>query len=78
MHYKKNKCLFFSYQLESEDGITIVKDGAHHKLIIHDCQERDAGKYKFEAEGRKSEAALNVKGRHVFCFSLCISIYNWQ
>ncbi|KAF4112494.1 hypothetical protein G5714_007289 [Onychostoma macrolepis] len=48
-------------KLESKDGITIAKDGAHHKLIIHDCQERDAGKYKFEAEGRKSEAALNVK-----------------
>ncbi|XP_016374569.1 immunoglobulin-like and fibronectin type III domain-containing protein 1 isoform X2 [Sinocyclocheilus rhinocerous] len=48
-------------KLESKDGITIVKDGAHHKLIIHDCQERDAGKYKFEAEGRKSEAALNIK-----------------
>ncbi|KTG32988.1 hypothetical protein cypCar_00006994, partial [Cyprinus carpio] len=48
-------------KLESNDGITIVKDGAHHRLIIHDCQERDAGKYKFEAEGRKSEAALNVK-----------------
>uniref|UniRef100_A0A672RAL4 Immunoglobulin like and fibronectin type III domain containing 1, tandem duplicate 2 n=1 Tax=Sinocyclocheilus grahami TaxID=75366 RepID=A0A672RAL4_SINGR len=48
-------------KLESKDGIKIVKDGAYHKLIINDCQERDAGKYKFEAEGRKSEAALNVK-----------------
>ncbi|XP_077054135.1 immunoglobulin-like and fibronectin type III domain containing 1, tandem duplicate 2 [Siphateles boraxobius] len=47
-------------KLEYKDGITIVKDGAHHKLIIHDCQERDAGKYKFEAEGRKSEATLIV------------------
>ncbi|XP_043097317.1 immunoglobulin-like and fibronectin type III domain-containing protein 1 [Puntigrus tetrazona] len=48
-------------KLESKNGITIVKDGTHHKLIIYDCQERDTGKYKFEAEGRKSEAALNVK-----------------
>ncbi|XDV35414.1 hypothetical protein PO909_005366 [Leuciscus waleckii] len=48
-------------KLESKDGITIVKDGAHHKLIIHDCQESDAGKYKFEAEGRKSEATLIVE-----------------
>lgn len=59
--------------MESNDGITIVKDGAHHKLIIHDCQERDAGKYKFEAEVRKSEAALIVPGRCVFCFfSRCV------
>lgn len=48
------------------DGITVVKDGAHHKLIIHNCQEEDAGKYKFEAEGRKSEALLTVEGRHVW------------
>ncbi|KAG1938947.1 immunoglobulin-like and fibronectin type III domain-containing protein [Pimephales promelas] len=48
-------------RLDSKDGITLVKDGAHHKLIIHDCQERDAGKYKFEAEGRKSEATLTVE-----------------
>ncbi|XP_056126541.1 immunoglobulin-like and fibronectin type III domain-containing protein 1 [Rhinichthys klamathensis goyatoka] len=48
-------------KLDSKDGITIVKDRAHHKLIIHDCQERNAGKYKFEAEGRKSEATLTVE-----------------
>ncbi|XP_073810623.1 immunoglobulin-like and fibronectin type III domain-containing protein 1 isoform X1 [Danio rerio] len=48
-------------KLVSEDGITVVKDGAHHKLIIHKCQEGDAGKYKFEAEGRKSEASLTVE-----------------
>lgn len=57
------------HQLESKDGIKIVKDGAHHKLIIHDCQERDAGKYKFEAEGRKSEATLIVEGTFVFYFA---------
>ncbi|XP_051754231.1 LOW QUALITY PROTEIN: immunoglobulin-like and fibronectin type III domain-containing protein 1 [Ctenopharyngodon idella] len=48
-------------KLESKDGLTIVKDGANHKLIINDCQERDAGKYKFEVEGRKSEATLIVQ-----------------
>ncbi|XP_050967672.1 immunoglobulin-like and fibronectin type III domain-containing protein 1 [Labeo rohita] len=48
-------------KLESKDGLTIVKDGAHHKLIIYDCQEGDSGKYKFEAEGRKSEATLIVE-----------------
>ncbi|KAK9973642.1 hypothetical protein ABG768_024359 [Culter alburnus] len=48
-------------KLESKDGFTVVKDGAHHKLIINDCQERDAGKYKFEVEGRKSEATLIVQ-----------------
>jgi len=58
------------HQLDSKDGITLVKDGAHHKLIIHDCQERDAGKYKFEAEGRKSEATLTVEGKCVFYFAI--------
>lgn len=61
------------HQLESKDGFTVVKDGAHHKLIINDCQERDAGKYKFEVEGRKSEATLIVQGKCFLYFALCIT-----
>ncbi|XP_057194214.1 immunoglobulin-like and fibronectin type III domain-containing protein 1 [Triplophysa rosa] len=55
MWYKDGK------KLESKDGITLVKDGAHHKLIIRTCQDTDSGTYKFEAEGRKSEATLTIE-----------------
>ncbi|XP_062853503.1 immunoglobulin-like and fibronectin type III domain-containing protein 1 [Trichomycterus rosablanca] len=48
-------------KLESNDGITIIKDGATHKLIIKNCQEENAGTYRFEANGRKSEAALSIE-----------------
>ncbi|TRY89362.1 hypothetical protein DNTS_015301 [Danionella cerebrum] len=48
-------------KLESTEGISLVKDGAYHKLIIQNCQEGEAGKYKFEAEGRKSEASLTIE-----------------
>ncbi|XP_068449723.1 immunoglobulin-like and fibronectin type III domain-containing protein 1 [Clinocottus analis] len=47
--------------LTSEDGVTIIKDGACHRLVIDCCKKDDAAVYCFEAEGRKSEAALNVQ-----------------
>ncbi|XP_034388193.1 immunoglobulin-like and fibronectin type III domain-containing protein 1 [Cyclopterus lumpus] len=47
--------------LTSEDGVTIIKDGACHRLVIDCCKEDDAAVYCFEAEGRKSEAALNIQ-----------------
>lgn len=50
-------------QLENGDGITIIKDGACHRLIIDCCKKGDAAVYRFEAEGRKSEAALNIQGQ---------------
>ncbi|XP_030623688.1 immunoglobulin-like and fibronectin type III domain-containing protein 1 [Chanos chanos] len=48
-------------QLTNEDGITIAKDGACHKLIINSCQEEHSGKYRFEAHGRKTEAIVTVQ-----------------
>ncbi|XP_060775407.1 immunoglobulin-like and fibronectin type III domain-containing protein 1 isoform X2 [Neoarius graeffei] len=48
-------------KLESTNGITITKEGAIHKLIIKNSQEGNAGVYRFEAEGRKSEATLIIK-----------------
>ncbi|XP_056605985.1 immunoglobulin-like and fibronectin type III domain-containing protein 1 [Triplophysa dalaica] len=55
MWYKDGK------KLESKDGITVVKDGPHHKLIISICQDKDSGTYKFEAEGRKTQATLTIE-----------------
>ncbi|XP_039468603.1 immunoglobulin-like and fibronectin type III domain-containing protein 1 [Oreochromis aureus] len=47
--------------LTNEDGITIIKDGAFHRLIVDCCKKDDAAVYRFEAEGRKSEATLNIQ-----------------
>ncbi|XP_073726521.1 immunoglobulin-like and fibronectin type III domain-containing protein 1 [Misgurnus anguillicaudatus] len=55
MWYKDGK------ELEPKDTITVVKDGAQHKLIINNCHDKDSGKYKFEAEGCKSEATLTIE-----------------
>ncbi|XP_036427021.1 immunoglobulin-like and fibronectin type III domain-containing protein 1 isoform X2 [Colossoma macropomum] len=48
-------------KLESKDGVTIVKDGPTHRLIIKNCKEENTGTYKFEADGRKSEATLRIE-----------------
>uniref|UniRef100_A0A674BWZ5 Immunoglobulin-like and fibronectin type III domain-containing protein 1 n=1 Tax=Salmo trutta TaxID=8032 RepID=A0A674BWZ5_SALTR len=45
----------------SDDGHIMSRDGASHKLVINRCQEEDSGKYRFEADGRKTEAILNVE-----------------
>lgn len=50
------------FQITDADKINIVKDGTYRKLIIKDCQEEDSGRYKCEADGRKTEAVLNVEG----------------
>uniref|UniRef100_A0A8C8DT90 Immunoglobulin like and fibronectin type III domain containing 1, tandem duplicate 2 n=1 Tax=Oryzias sinensis TaxID=183150 RepID=A0A8C8DT90_9TELE len=47
--------------LTDGDGVKIIKDGACHRLIIDCCKKDDAAVYRFEAEGRKSEATLNVQ-----------------
>nr|XP_057910933.1 immunoglobulin-like and fibronectin type III domain-containing protein 1 isoform X1 [Doryrhamphus excisus] len=47
--------------LTSEDGLRIIKDGANHRLIIDCCQKDDVAVYRFEADGRKSEANLNIQ-----------------
>ncbi|XP_069004871.1 immunoglobulin-like and fibronectin type III domain-containing protein 1 [Embiotoca jacksoni] len=47
--------------LTNEDGVTIIKDGACHRLIIDPCKKDDSAVYRFEADGRKSEATLNIQ-----------------
>lgn len=69
------QCAFFYLiQIQSSEGITISKDGTFHRLKIHKVTEEFAGKYKFEADGRKTEADIVVEGRnnnyflaHVIC-----------
>ncbi|MCI4375310.1 hypothetical protein PGIGA_G00107990 [Pangasianodon gigas] len=48
-------------QIKSTDDLMIIKDGALHKLVINNCTEDDNGKYRFEADGRKTEALLIVE-----------------
>lgn len=58
-------CKMFVFQIKSGEGITITKEGTFHKLRIHKVTEEFAGKYKFEADGRKTEALIVVEGtRH--------------
>uniref|UniRef100_A0A8C2L702 Immunoglobulin like and fibronectin type III domain containing 1, tandem duplicate 3 n=1 Tax=Cyprinus carpio TaxID=7962 RepID=A0A8C2L702_CYPCA len=48
-------------EITATDKLKIVKDGAVHKLIVSNCTEDDSGKYRFEADGRKTEAMLVVE-----------------
>ncbi|KAG7221584.1 hypothetical protein INR49_017115 [Caranx melampygus] len=48
-------------KISPDDNFTITKDGASHRLIIIKCMEEHSGKYRFEADGRKTEAMINVK-----------------
>ncbi|KAM9759805.1 immunoglobulin-like and fibronectin type III domain-containing protein 1 [Menidia menidia] len=48
-------------EITATDDICIVKDGFYRKLIIKNSKEDDAGKYKCEADGRKTEAVLKVE-----------------
>lgn len=50
----------------------MIKDGACHSLIIDCCSKDDSAVYRFEAEGRKSEATLDIKGQKKIqkCFKL--------
>lgn len=42
--------------------MTISKDGVIHKLKIAKVSEEFAGKYRFEADGRKTECVIAVEG----------------
>lgn len=53
--YKEGK------EITATDDICIVKDQTYRKLIIKNCKEEDAGKYRCEADGRKTEAVLKVE-----------------
>ncbi|XP_041860180.1 immunoglobulin-like and fibronectin type III domain-containing protein 1 [Melanotaenia boesemani] len=48
-------------KISPDNNFSITKDGAIHKLAIIKCEEEHSGKYRFEADGRKTEAMLNVK-----------------
>ncbi|XP_073323736.1 immunoglobulin-like and fibronectin type III domain-containing protein 1 [Pagrus major] len=48
-------------EITATDDICIVKDKTYRKLIIKSCKEDDAGKYRCEADGRKTEAVLKVE-----------------
>uniref|UniRef100_A0A3Q3EVE8 Immunoglobulin like and fibronectin type III domain containing 1, tandem duplicate 3 n=1 Tax=Labrus bergylta TaxID=56723 RepID=A0A3Q3EVE8_9LABR len=48
-------------KISPDDNFTISKDGAIHKLVIISCTEEHSGKYRFEADGRKTEAMINIK-----------------
>uniref|UniRef100_A0A3P9L1D9 Immunoglobulin like and fibronectin type III domain containing 1, tandem duplicate 3 n=1 Tax=Oryzias latipes TaxID=8090 RepID=A0A3P9L1D9_ORYLA len=48
-------------KISSDDIFFITKDGPIHKLVIIKCAEDHSGKYRFEADGRKTEAMVNVK-----------------
>lgn len=54
--------LVLFHQITATDEISIVKDHHFRKLIIKNCKEDDAGKYRCEADGRKTEALLKVEG----------------
>uniref|UniRef100_A0AAQ4QB05 Immunoglobulin like and fibronectin type III domain containing 1, tandem duplicate 1 n=1 Tax=Gasterosteus aculeatus aculeatus TaxID=481459 RepID=A0AAQ4QB05_GASAC len=48
-------------EIQSSEDITISKDGTFHRLKIHKVTEEFAGKYKFEADGRKTESLIVVE-----------------
>lgn len=68
-------------QIKSSEGITVSKEGSFHKLKIHKVTEEFAGKYKFEADGRKTEAVIVVEGKNTFhkkisyCNQSCMSLF---
>lgn len=57
--------LFVFLQIKPSEGITISKKGSYHRLKIHKVTEDVAGKYKFEADGRKTEALIVVEGINI-------------
>lgn len=48
-------------EIKSSESITISKEGSFHRLKIQKVTEEDAGKYKFEADGRKTESLIVVE-----------------
>ncbi|XP_010766776.1 immunoglobulin-like and fibronectin type III domain-containing protein 1 [Notothenia coriiceps] len=48
-------------KISPEDNFSVIKDGAIHKFVIIRCEEEHTGKYRFEADHRKTEAMINVK-----------------
>nr|XP_046254100.1 immunoglobulin-like and fibronectin type III domain-containing protein 1 [Scatophagus argus] len=48
-------------KISPDENFIITKEGAIHKLLIIRCNEEHSGKYRFEADGRKTEAMISVK-----------------
>ncbi|XP_058498394.1 immunoglobulin-like and fibronectin type III domain-containing protein 1 isoform X1 [Solea solea] len=48
-------------KISPNENVIITKDGAIHKLMIIRCTEEHSGKYRFEADGRKTEAMISVE-----------------
>ncbi|KAJ8016727.1 hypothetical protein DPEC_G00010360 [Dallia pectoralis] len=48
-------------KLTTDDRHKMSIDGPSHKLVINHCQAEDSGKYRFEADGRKTEAIFQVE-----------------
>uniref|UniRef100_A0A3B5AY52 Immunoglobulin-like and fibronectin type III domain-containing protein 1 n=1 Tax=Stegastes partitus TaxID=144197 RepID=A0A3B5AY52_9TELE len=53
--------VWFRDNKKVNDNFSITKDGPIHKLVIIKCKDEHSGKYRFEADGRKTEAMINVK-----------------
>lgn len=53
------------HQLTSKDGVTILKDGCTHKLIIQSCNDADEGLYEFEVNGCRTQAMVKVGGIYI-------------
>lgn len=49
-------------QIYPDDNVSITMDGPIHKLVIMKCSEDNSGKYRFEADGRKTEAMMSIRG----------------
>ena len=71
MHKAYLWVLFVFVQIKSNEGLTISKEGCFHRLKIHKVTEEFAGKYKFEADGRKTESEIVVEGKTI-CLTKCI------
>ncbi|XP_047462187.1 immunoglobulin-like and fibronectin type III domain-containing protein 1 isoform X2 [Mugil cephalus] len=48
-------------KISPDDNFCITKDGPVNKLFIIKCREEHSGKYRFEVDGRKTEAMVSVK-----------------
>ncbi|XP_016531177.1 immunoglobulin-like and fibronectin type III domain-containing protein 1 isoform X1 [Poecilia formosa] len=48
-------------QIYPDDNVSITMNGPIHKLVIMKCSEDNSGKYRFEADGRKTEAMLSIR-----------------
>uniref|UniRef100_A0A3B3WRL8 Immunoglobulin like and fibronectin type III domain containing 1, tandem duplicate 2 n=1 Tax=Poecilia mexicana TaxID=48701 RepID=A0A3B3WRL8_9TELE len=50
-----------------DDNVSITMNGPIHKLVIMKCSEDNSGKYRFEADGRKTEAITKIISTGSIC-----------